>query len=388
MNTISRLRHLRILISTHEYATGPSHALEHYLIGKTDSLIFLAHPFVFSKDKRSHKRVYMKGKLSGAEVFFPLYIPIQILNIFKDIILTFLWSLDQKHVDLYVGADVFNACVGVLLQKIGRVEKTVFYTIDYIPKRFNNKILNHLYHALDAFAVKNVDYVWNLSSIMAEERMKVGLRGSEIQKKQLIVPVGTDTVIKPKQLLKSHRHHVAHMGHLTYKQGVQSLISAIPYILLQLPDFHLNIIGGGPMEQELREQAKKMRVMKYVTFYGFIADHNKVERFLAENAIGVAPYLDIEDNFVRYTDPGKVKAYLAAGLPIVITKVPAVWKTLVQKKAGVVVNSDDPKVLGQTIVEFLSDQEKLQIYRENAAALSKKYLWSTIFTKTFGSIYL
>ena len=52
-----------------------------------------------------------------------------------------------------------------------------------------------------------------------------------------------------------------------------------------------------------------MRIDKYVTFYGFIKKYEDVEKLLIKCEFGVAPYTDEPDNYVRYTDPGKIKAY-------------------------------------------------------------------------------
>ncbi|MFH1224164.1 MAG: hypothetical protein V1647_07495, partial [Pseudomonadota bacterium] len=130
MNIASKLQNLRVVIVTHEYATGPSHALEKYLQGKTSKLAFIAHPFVFAREKRSHMRIYGMRSLSVSEVFFPWYVPIQWFNIIKDVLLTLWWCLCFGSIDLYVGVDNINAGVGVMLQKVGLVKKTVFYTID------------------------------------------------------------------------------------------------------------------------------------------------------------------------------------------------------------------------------------------------------------------
>lgn len=375
MNITSKLHSLRVVIVTHEYATGPSHALEMFLRGKVLRLAFIAHPFVFSKEKRSHMRI------SGRkESFFPLYIPLQSLNLIKDILLTLWWCVRFGPIDLYIGVDNINAGIGVVLQKVGLVKKTVFYTIDYIPNRFNNAFLNTVYHRMDAFAVKNVDVVWNLSSIMERERVKNGLSSSGIRKKQKIVPMGTDDTIIPLPFAETKRYHMAHMGHLTRKQGVQLVIGAIPSIIKRIPRFHFNIIGGGPMEEELKRLAHKLKVSKYITFYGFIERHEKVEQLLATNSISIAPYVDSQENFVRYTDPGKVKAYLAVGLPIIITKVPDVWKEIVRSRAGIA-TKDTPKALGEAISSLLSDEKKLRQYRAQAIMLGRQYQWTKIFNK-------
>jgi glycosyltransferase involved in cell wall biosynthesis len=375
MNIASKLQNLRIVIVTHEYATGPSHALEKYLQGKTSKLAFIAHPFIFAKEKRSHMRID-----GSKESFFPWHVPVQSLNLIKDVLLTLWWCLRFGFIDLYVGVDNINACVGIVLQKSGLVKKTVFYTIDYIPNRFDNPFLNAVYHRLDAFAVKNVDVVWNLSSIMERERAKIGLSSLKIRQKQKIVPMGTDATVRPFPFANIKRYHMAHMGHLTKKQGVQLVIEAIPFIVKRLPQFHFDVIGGGPMERELKMRVNQLRINRLVTFYGFIENHDDVESLLATCALAVAPYVDSPDNFVRFTDPGKVKAYLAVGLPIVITKVPEVWRVIVREKAGIAV-SDSPHALAEAIVRLLSGDKQLRAFRLGAIQLGKKYTWDKIFAK-------
>jgi len=45
-------------------------------------------------------------------------------------------------------------------------------------------------------------------------------------------------------------------------------------------------------------------------------------QLLSSASIGLATYLESEESFTQFADPGKLKNYLAAGLPIVMTRVP------------------------------------------------------------------
>ena len=53
----------------------------------------------------------------------------------------------------------------------------------------------------------------------------------------------------------------------------------------------------------------------------------------AESSVAVAPYAQTDETFTRYADPGKLKAYLAAGLPIVLTDVPPNARELERRRA-------------------------------------------------------
>lgn len=379
-NIFSDLRKLRVVIVTHEYATGPTHALEKYLRGRVRKLALIAHPFVFAGEKRSHMRIYKNAMCEPEEIFFPWHVQIQAFNILKDVLVTVWWCIRFGRIDLYIGADNVNASVGVILQKIGLVKKTVFYTIDYIPRRFNNPLFNSFYHFLDRFAVTRSTIVWNLSAAMDRARMRAGMISPVFRKKQIVVPMGTDNTVTPVPFDTMKRYHLVHMGHLTKKQGVQLVIEAVPFIVKRLPEFHFDVIGGGPMESELRLRVDQLRINKYVTFFGFIESHDEVESLLSRRALAVAPYVDTPDNFVRYGNSGKLKAYLAVGLPIILTKVPDVWKEIVENKAGIAV-ADTPQALTDGIIRFLSDEKQLREYRRNAVKLGQKYAWSRVFAR-------
>lgn len=381
MPTENRPSKMKIVIVTHEYASGPPHALEIYLKHKVKKLLFIAHPFVFAKDRRSHYRLYKDfGKLVE-ENFFIDVTSNQILSVIKDVILSFFWIFSVGKYDVFVGVDATNTLVGILLKKIGFVNKVIYYTIDYVPKRFENRILNNIYHFLDRFAVAYSDSVWNLSSIMVGEREKGGV-DIKYREKQIVVPVGTESGVKQIPFEKIKRFHVAHMGHLIKKQGVQLLIEAIPEIVKQIPQFHVEIIGGGDYEAELKKLADKLSVSNHLTFYGFIEDLGEVEKLLSYCAFGIATYVDSEDNYVRYTDPGKVKAYLTAGLPVIITKVPDIALEIERRKCGVAIDYDKHQ-LANAIIKILSNENTLIDYRKNAYQMGKEYRWDKVFDKAF-----
>lgn len=79
---------------------------------------------------------------------------------------------------------------------------------------------------------------------------------------------------------------------------------------------------------------------KSFVFTGFIDDHRKLEEMLAGAWVGVAPYRDDVSSFSRYADPGKVKAYLCLGLPVVMTSVPPIAKAIGAQECGIVTAAD------------------------------------------------
>jgi glycosyltransferase involved in cell wall biosynthesis len=69
--------------------------------------------------------------------------------------------------------------------------------------------------------------------------------------------------------------------------------------------------------------------------------------------------------FPRYSDPGKIKAYLAAGLPVVITNVPKIAEVIERAKCGIAI-PDEKEALVNAVSGLLANEEMLKQYRKNA----------------------
>lgn len=367
---------LTFAVVTHVYASGPSFNLESYLVPKVKKLIFIGHPFSFSHDTRSFLRVYQDGKLI-VDKKFPVWRGYSFFFYVKDIAVSLLWLFSYGRIDYFIGVDNLNAFTGYILSYFGRVNKIIFYTIDYIPQRFPNKFLNNVYHFLDRLMIEKSSKVWNLSEIMASEREKKGV--SKIYRnKQIVVPVGTDIGSLTLSMDKINRYQVAFMGHLRAGHGIELLISAMREVIKKVPKASLLIIGGGPLENELREKVKKLKLEKYIRFSGFVEKISDVQELLRYSAIAVAPYEN--DAFTQYTDPGKVKDYLSCGLPIIITRVPQVAYYIDKNQCGIAIRFDK-KELSDAIVKLLTEEKLLYRYRQNVIKMARQYAWDKIFDK-------
>ena len=374
---MKELKDLSFVIVTHVYATGPSFRLEEYLKDKVKTLIFIGHPFSFSKDTRSFLRIHNKGLLveekkfknwKGSEVSF--YV--------KDLFLTIWWYLKYcKKTDYFIGVNNFNVFAGLVLGLFLSVGRVIFYTIDYVPNRFTNPFLNSLYHLLDRLAISKSYKVWNLSQRMVSEREKSGI-SEKFRKKQIEVPIGTDIKRSPLGFDKIDKNKIVFLGHLRNGQGVEMLISAMEKVTKKVKNTHLLIIGGGPLENSLKLKIKNIGLETKIKITGFIKDYDDVEKLLRDGAIAVAPYVDDDKTYTRYTDPGKPKDYLASGMPVIITKVPQVAYLIEKNRCGLAIDYSK-KQLEDSLIDLLTNETKLKEFRKNAFIIAKKYTWEKIF---------
>ena len=346
-------------------------------------MLFISHPLFYVKSTRgktSYYQLYRNGKLvtSSRALFLKLAEPLLYI---KDFFYTLFWvNAFAKKSDWYFGVGNLNAFAGIVLQYAGIVDKTIYYVIDYVPRRFVNRFLNIVYHWIEKDCALKSNWTWNLSPRMIEGREKKwGIAFSH----QLVVPHGVHYKrIRRVPFEKVNKTEIIYMGALLKKQGIQHVILALPYVLKRIPKIKFIVIGDGEYRPKLEKLVEKLDLVKHVEFLGYVSNHKEVENRIAQAAIAVAMYELKRDNFTYYTDPGKVRNYLGAGVPVLITDVPYVAKEIEKNKCGAIV-SNDKNVIGKGLIDFLENRRKLETYRANALCFAKDYDWDIIFTKTF-----
>jgi glycosyltransferase involved in cell wall biosynthesis len=365
----------RIVLATHYYATGPALDLESYLQDKTDRLLFIGHP-LFARGGPSYARSYQAGQLVRTLEKPPPKHPARYLS---DLWRTLRW-VDGRW-DLFVAGDPLLALTGLWLRRRGRVRRLVLYSIDYSPRRFSNRLLNRAYHRIDRLAARQADVVWNVSPAIATARRE---RDGREPAPQIVVPLGTHYERISRALTAPAVPRLAFLGHLLEKQGLQLAIESLALVRRRVPAVTLLVLGDGPYRATLQQLTAERGLADAVEFAGFIDDHREVERRLAACTLGLAPYVPDPESFTRFADPGKIKTYLACGLPVILTDVPPVARLLEERGAGRIV-AYDASALAQVITNYLEDAAALQRARAAAVELGADYAWDRVFGDAFSA---
>ena len=370
------------VVVTHVRGLGPSNHLERHLVGRCGTLLAIDHPLEHGRSGMSTFRLYRSGDL--VETGHHISDAPETIRYFSDVLLTIRWT--RKHVgrcDLIIGVDALNAITGLLLRVLGLAGAVVFYSIDWSPKRFASRILDCIYHQADRIAAYFTDETWNVSDAMDRGRWRgwlSGWFGNRAMTRSKTVPIG----VPSSSLIalddeRRIRHRVAFMGHLLEKQGLQCAIAALPLVAEQIPDVELIVIGSGPFEEQLRQVAKTEGVANRVSFLGYVETESDVLKLLASASIGLAPYLETCDSFTAFADPAKVKSYLAAGLPVVLTALPPIAATLERRGCGVIAEATSES-LAAAVTNLLLESEYCMARRRSNAVAFVRYLgWDAVF---------
>jgi glycosyltransferase involved in cell wall biosynthesis len=352
------------------FADGPAQALRDYLCGRGACVHTVWHP-LSAEDGTSHLVETWEGGVLAATrtIRTPLRPP---MSYAVDPLL----PVRMPPVDVWFGFNPSACARGLVDRRLRRARRVVLWSVDFVPDRFGRGTLQtRIYDALDKLCCTRADARIELTEIAAGAR---GRRHELAPERRMahIVPMGAwlDRVptVGPEN---RERRRVALLAHLVRRQGADLLLEALA--LLRDADITADIVGTGPLEASLRAQARRLGLDGVATFHGFVSDHRDVERILANASLGVAPYRPGEGTFTTHADPGKLKSYVAAGLPVVVTDVPPNAAELAARGVAEIVPFD-ARALADAISGVLDSQDEWQ--RRSAAALdyARRFDWPVL----------
>ncbi|MFC1804511.1 glycosyltransferase [Candidatus Omnitrophota bacterium] len=367
------------MIVTHRLYTGAGQDLYRYLKNNNSSVLLVEHSFASYPDRRTVFSFFdgkNESKKSGINFRF---LP-DILCYIKDFCYSFYAAARFPYrYKRYFGCGGFNVIPALILRALGRVDKVIFYTIDFAPRRFKNSILNLLYRFIDQIAVTFADEIWNVSERISQARENFSKIPKRISRKQKCVPIGIWIENLPRERTQARSlKNLVFCGDLTEGQGVQLVLQAIPEIVRHLNDFKFTVIGDGDYLCILKEMSRELGIEKFVDFTGPIYDSASLLKRLCLFRIAVAPYLGDELSTAYFADQTKPKTYFSCSLPVVITKLPWIHELVEQRNLGLVIDYNKSQ-MASAVVRLMNDDKLYQECRKNIESFISELDWSKIF---------
>ena len=161
--------------------------------------------------------------------------------------------------------------------------------------------------------------------------------------------------------------------------GIPTLAAAIPLVLAARPNVRWLVIGDGPLRSTLDTAVRgDDRVIR-----PGMLPHAEMPAHLAACDILVSPHGRQADGREFFGSPTKLYEYMAAGRPIVASRIGQIAEVLEDEVTALLVPADDPTALAEAIVRLVDDvclrerlgrgarqsAEQRHTWRQNAARL-------------------
>ena len=162
---------------------------------------------------------------------------------------------------------------------------------------------------------------------------------------------------------------VTFVGTLKPWHGVDVLLRARAHAH---KDWQLRIIGDGPMRAELDDLARSLGID--VDFRGAVAP-DAIPQHMAGTAIGVAPYPAMDTDSDQYFSPLKVYEYMAAGLPVVASRVGQLPE--IMGESAYLVPPSDPEALAAALDALVANPvERARVGSDNRRQAEREHSWT------------
>lgn len=226
---------------------------------------------------------------------------------------------------------------------------------------------------------KSADRIQVISNFLAEWSRKMGAT-CPIE----VVPNGVDFDQFSRQIGASERGETrAEFGvkdtdillvtasRLVHKNAIDDIISALRFLHKSRK---LLILGTGPLESGLRDQAEKSRVRDRVIFRGFVP-HAELPRYLQASDIFVRPSRTegLGNSFLEA---------MAAGIPVIATPVGGIPDFLREGETGLFCDVGHPESIALRVEKLAKDGESRDhIIRKARDMVRSNYDWQGISRK-------
>ena len=181
----------------------------------------------------------------------------------------------------------------------------------------------------------------------------------------------------------AERFTVGFLGTLKPWHGLDTLVAALSILLRDDPSYRLLVVGDGPQASALREQAEASGVTEAMEVTGAVAPA-AVPRLLQRMDVAVAPYPALEH---FYFSPLKVYEYLAAGLPVVASRIGQVPAALDGGRLGVLAAPGDAAALAEAIASLRADPARRTALRAaGRAAAVEHHTWDAVVDRVLALV--
>lgn len=361
----------KVLLANHFFFTnsgpihGPANVVSEYLRKNREQYILLNYPLIYGK--RPFYERYRKGRIFFSDFGINIKLSLPLKSFFEILNSTVVGVIFRP--DIYIGIDPLNALAGIFLRRLGFVKKTIFYSVDYTPIRFENAVLNSFYQRIDRFCAMFSDEVWNVSTRIVELRRVQGINEDKIK----FLPNSPNFNDCPRlPTSKIDKNKIVMVTGLTHSPVFPLVLKSFRKVSQKHPRLFMNVIGTGEYENDLKEMIKDMGLSSKIKFLGQL-NNKDVLREVASSRLGLALYaFSKKFSWIYYGDSKKTREYLACGVPVVISDVVATSEDVGRYNAGVVVKLDSNEI-SFAIRRIMVNNNLWLRYRRGAIALAKDY---------------
>lgn len=228
---------------------------------------------------------------------------------------------------------------------------------------------------LETHAANQADAVAVICDGLRQDLIRRGVDGDKI----MVSPNGVDMELfgnpspADAELARSlgiaDKEVVGFVGSFYDYEGLDDLIAAMPRLIMARPDAHLLLVGGGPMDEELRIQADQSDVADHIHFTGRVPHHD-VERYYS--IIDILAYPRKKMRLTDLVTPLKPLEAMAQRRLVAASDVGGHRELIEDGVTGSLFEPDNPEALAAALADMFAHREDWDKRRAAARAFVER----------------
>ena len=160
------------------------------------------------------------------------------------------------------------------------------------------------------------------------------------------------------------------VGRLIPKKGFSDLIRACALLAQRGKSFRCEILGEGPVENNLRKQIEQLGLQHCVILAGAKPQSQVRRGLLAANVFALPSVIDPEGGMDNL--PTVIMEAMATGLPVVSTNIGGIPEMVVENETGLLVQPGDGVAMAEAINKIIGDASAAERFGQSGYARAQR----------------
>lgn len=214
---------------------------------------------------------------------------------------------------------------------------------------------------LETRAIQKVDHVFTICEGLRADIVARGIPAAKVTVIPNAVDVDSFMLASPPdpQLLEkwglTGKTVIGFIGSFYAYEGLDLLLDALPELIRQRPEVCVLLVGGGPQEANLRQQAERLGLANHVIFTGRVP-HKEVGRYY--DLINVLAYPRHPMRLTELVTPLKPLEAMAQGQLFVASDVGGHKELIEHNNTGILFEAGNGGALTEALLALLNDRQR------------------------------
>jgi len=307
------------------------------------------------------KRVqYPKIKLVGAFIFYTKIV-IHLL--------VYGGKYDIYHVHMVKNLAFIASVIGAIQGKNVLLKFTGWWELDLgVLNQIRNKKLKN---KLLLWGLKKASYYISISNEITQRAIDAGFTKEKI----MYIPNGVDMSLFNREIAPTvslSLQTVLFVGRLVEEKGLFILLEAWTTVMKEHRDCRLDIVGDGPLRQQLEEMSSKLAIAEKVRFHG--KSENTATHYKSADIYVLPSFHEGLSNTLLEA--------MASRLPVVSTKISGTIDILEDGITGFLVKPGSPTELSESILALLGSKNLREEFGQRGRnVIQDKFSIETVVTQ-------